>query len=364
MPRTVPGDPDDPDGLPATVAAYCEWLLVRNYSRNTVESYQGALSFLAEWLTERGVTRPAEVTLPMLESYQRALFHHRQPNGSPLTFRTQSSRLVPARGYFRWLARQRRIATNPAAELELPKMRRHLPRAVLTVEQVEATMAIADLESPRGLRDRAMLEILYSTGMRGAEAAGLQTREVDLAHQSVLIRAGKGQVPRLVPLGERAAVWVERWLADGRDYFMVPPDDGWLFLNTRGGRLTGHKLGYIVRAYFNAANITTPGSCHLLRHTCATLMLEGGADIRFIQALLGHADLSTTQIYTQVAIGALQDVHRACHPGATNTPHRSPRRRQAAQLSRLWAALDAEADQDPDYESGSVIEDLDHDDGW
>lgn len=297
MPRTVLGDPDDPDGLPATVAAYCEWLLVRNYSRTTIEGYQGALSFLAEWLTDSGVTRPAEVTLPMLESYQRALFHHRQPNGSPLTFRTQSSRLIPVRGYFRWLARQRRIAANPAAELELPKMRRHLPRAVLTVEQVETVMSIADLESPRGLRDRAMLEVLYSTGMRGAEVAGLQTREIDLAHETVLIRAGKGQVPRLVPLGERAAIWVERWLADGRDYFMVPPDEGWLFLNTRGGHLTGHKLGYIVRAYFNAAEVTTPGSCHLLRHTCATLMLEGGADIRFIQALLGHADLSTTQIY-------------------------------------------------------------------
>jgi integrase/recombinase XerD len=366
MPRPVPGDPDDPEGLAATVAAFCEWLLIRNYSPHTVEGYQRALSHLAEWLVDRGVERPAEVTLPMLESYQRMLFHYRQPNGQPLTFTAQSARLVPVRGYFRWLARQRRIASNPAADLELPKLRRHLPRAVLTVEQVETVMAVPDLDTPRGVRDRAMLEMLYSNGIRGSELAGLQVNDVDLAHLSARIRAGKGQTPRTVPVGERAAVWCEKWLADARDYFLVPPDDGWLFLNTRGGRLTGHKLGYITRAHFNAAGVTTPGACHLLRHTCATLMLEGGADIRFIQALLGHADLSTTQIYTQVAIGALQDVHRACHPGATNAPHRRPALgRLGAQAQRLLAALAAEGRDEADELADADGEDeADEPDGW
>jgi integrase/recombinase XerD len=363
MARLVPGDPHDPDGMPALVAAFCESMLVRGYSPRTIDAYQDSLARLADWLADRGVERPAEVSLPMLEHYQRALFHHRRADGAPLTFRTQLARLTPVRTWFRWLARHRRIASNPAADLELPKVQRYLPRAVLTVAEVEAVMSIPNLGEPRGVRDRAIMEVLYSTAMRGAELAGLAVDDLDIANETVLIRHGKGRKGRLVPIGDRAIVWCEKYLASSRSWFAVPPDDGWLFLNTRGGPINPHKLGYLVRAYFNAAGITKPGASHLFRHTAATLMLEGGADVRFIQALLGHAEISSTQIYTQVAIRALKAVHTASHPGATNDPRRRvalPREEDTAVLrARLFAALDAETGEDPDGDF--VLDDLDDD---
>ena len=351
MPRPVAGDPDDPEAMPAMVAAFCESMLVRGYSPRTIDSYQACLSRFSDWLAARGVDHPAEVNLAVLEHYQRALFHHRQAGGAPLTHRSQLANLTPLRMFFKWLARHHRIAANPAADLELPKVTRYMPRATMTVSEVERVMAVCDLGTARGVRDRAILEVLYSTAMRGSELSGLALGDLDVANQTVLIRYGKGRKGRLVPIGERAVVWTEKYLAGARDHFAVPPDDGWLFLNTRGGPIRTSKLGHLVRWHLNAAGITKPGSCHLFRHTAATLMLEGGADIRYIQALLGHADLTSTQIYTQVAIRALKAVHRASHPAASNQPGprlRLPREEDAAVLrAHLYAALEAEAADDP-----------------
>jgi len=216
MARLVPGDPNDPDGMPALVAAFCESMMVRGYSPRTIESYQHSLSRLADWLADRGVERPAEVTLPMLEHYQRALFHHRTPDGQPLTFHTQAGYLTPVRTWFRWLARHRRIAFNPAADLEMPKVQRYLPRATLTVAEVEHVMSIPNLSEPRGVRDRAILEVLYSTAMRRGELAGLAISDLDVANETVLIRHGKGRKGRLVPIGDRAIVWCEKYGSPAR----------------------------------------------------------------------------------------------------------------------------------------------------
>ncbi|MGH2917075.1 MAG: hypothetical protein ACRDLS_00530 [Solirubrobacteraceae bacterium] len=159
--KAITGDPADPGGFPVLVFEFLESMGVRGYSPRTIENHFVALGYLAAWLSERGITRPADVTKPMLDGYQRALFHRRKPDGTPLSFRAQHTRLVPIRAFFKWLARQNRILYNPASELELPKLERRLPRAVLSADEAERVLAVPEIADV-GLRDRAMLELLYA----------------------------------------------------------------------------------------------------------------------------------------------------------------------------------------------------------
>lgn len=274
------------------------------------------------WCEDRGISRPSEVTKPILERFQRHLFHHRKQDGMPLSFRSQHNRLTTIRSFFRWLARQNRILYNPASDLEMPRVERRLPRHVLSETEAELVLQQPDLQDPLGVRDRAILETFYSTGIRRFELAGLSLYDLDLERGTVMVRQGKGRRDRMVPIGERAMVWVDKYLADVRPDYAVEPDDGTLFLAKEGGPIGLHRLSEMVRDYVDRAQIGKRGSCHLWRHTMATLMLEGGADIRFIQQMLGHAELSTTQIYTQVSIRKLKQVHMATHPGASNRRHR------------------------------------------
>lgn len=321
-PFVVPGDPTDPAGWPALVGQFCEWMGAHGYSPRTIENRQKQLAALIVWLAERGVTRPIEVTRPMLERYQRWLFHYRKADGDPLSFRSQAQRLLPARAFFKWSARNRIVLYNPASEIELPKVEQRLPRPPLTAAEAEQVLAMPDLASPVGVRDRAMLEVLYSTGIRRAELANLAVFDIDAARQTLLVRQGKGRKDRMVPLGERALAWVDRYLAEVRPNLVAGGDDGTLFLTADGTSIALDRLTQLARGYVKASGVPKEGACHLFRHTMATLMLEGGADIRYIQAMLGHAELSTTQIYTQVSIRALQAVHSATHPGATNARRR------------------------------------------
>jgi integrase/recombinase XerD len=317
----IPGDRSDLAGFPRLVDEFTEYMGVRGYSERTAGNRRHMLSFLVAWLAERGITRPAEVTRPVLESYQRHLFHYRKANGEPLSFRSQSQRLLAVRAFFKWAARQRHVLHNPASEIELPRAERRLPRLALTAAEAELVLAQPDLAGPAGVRDRAILEVLYSTGIRRAELAGLAVTDVDQERRTVLVRQGKGKKDRLVPAGERALAWVGKYLAEGRPKLAAADDDGTLFLAGDGTAFTLDALTRLAAGYVKASGVPKSGACHLFRHTMATLMLEGGADIRYIQAMLGHAELSTTQIYTQVSVRALQAVHAATHPAAANTPH-------------------------------------------
>jgi integrase/recombinase XerD len=351
-PKPIVGDPSDASGFHVWTSRYLEHLRVKNYSERTVENRESYLGFFIAWAEERGITRPAEVTKPILERYQRHLFHLRKDNGKPLSFRAQVCRLVPLRAYFKWLARTNVLLWNPASELELPKVERRLPRFVLTESEAEQVLATADVNAPMGLRDRAILETLYSTGIRRMEVAGLKVTDFDPERGTVIVRQGKGKKDRMVPIGERAIAWIERYLADVRPSLVVPPDERTIFLTTMGESLTPNRLTQLVREYVDAAEIGKRGACHLFRHTMATLMLENGADIRFIQEMLGHVELSTTQIYTQVSIRKLKEVHAATHPSA------KLERRAAAvpgdgegaagAAEALLAELDAEAAEEDD----------------
>jgi integrase/recombinase XerD len=342
-------DRSDPQGLAAFVMRYLEWLAVHNYAGPTIENREACLGYFVAWCLERGLTRPKEITKPILERYQRSLYHWRKSNGQPLTFRAQHARLVPVRAFFRWLTRQNHLLYNPASELELPRLEHRLPKHVLTTAEVECVMRIPNLAEPRGIRDRAILETLYSTGMRRRELMGLALFDIDRERGTVMIRLGKGKKDRMIPIGERALGWIDRYQEEVRPDLVVGRDPthlATLFLTHTGEPFTPNRLTQLVREYVQAAKLGKSGSCHLFRHTMATLMLENGADIRYIQAMLGHAELSTTQIYTQVSIRKLKEIHTATHPGkaravrsttATTTDDPAPT------AEHVLAALAAEA---------------------
>lgn len=287
---------------------------MKNYSEYTVKGRRVHIGFFLAWCEERGITEPVDVTRTVLESYQRYVFHYRKKNGEPLGFTAQNARLVPLRVWFKWMARQRYLLHNPASELELPRTGHRLSKHVLTAKEAELVIAQPDVHDPLGLRDRALLETLYSTGMRRLELSRLKLYDLDLERGTVFIRSGKGNKDRIIPLGERAILWVRKYLNQARPQRAGEPDDRTLFLSNAGETFSLDHLSDLVRGYVEAANIGKQGACHLFRHTMATLMLEGGADIRFIQAMLGHARLDTTQIYTQVSIRQLKEIHTATHP--------------------------------------------------
>jgi integrase/recombinase XerD len=314
------GDPEQPGGFRAYLVDFLAWTAARQYSAMTVKARRIELGYFIDWCEERSIRRPDEVTRAMLERYRQHIFQYRRKtDGAPLSHQTQAKRLISVRAFFQWLARQHHLLYNPASELELPKQQQRLPRHILSVVEVEQVLNACDTTEPLGLRDRAMLETLYSTGMRRAEITGLRVDDVDLNRGTVFVHQGKGAKDRVVPIGERACRWIERYLFKVRPE-LVDVDDGALFLAKHGAGMQAKQLSVIVRGAIAAAKLerfqdTHPNAaCHLLRHACATHMLENGADIRYIQALLGHADLSTTEVYTRVSIQQLKAVHEKTHP--------------------------------------------------
>ena len=195
---------------------YVVWLRERNYSERTLEQRQAFLGNFAAWCEARSLLYPQEVTRAVVDRYQSMLYHHRRPDGRPLSFQAQATRLISLKMYFRWLARRHVVALSPASELELPKVVKILPRTVLTALEAEAVLRIPDVDDVLGLRDRAMLEVLYSTAIRRAELVHLRVFDVDRQRGTLMVREGKGRRDRVTPLGERALMWVEKYLAESR----------------------------------------------------------------------------------------------------------------------------------------------------
>ena len=267
------------------------------------------------WCRRASITSPGQVTRTVLECYQRYLFHYRKRDGQPLAVASQHSRLAPLKVWFKWLTHRNYISDDPASELELPRVGYKLP-SVLNKDEAEQVIMQPNLEERLGIRDRALLEFLYSTGIRRMELLHLKLYDVDQKHGLVTIREGKGRRDRVVPVGDRALAWLDRYLSELRPLLVTKPDDGIVFLTSIGASFTPNYLSWLARRYVRAAEIGKSGACHIFRHTMATLMLEGGADIRYIQAMLGHVRLDTTQIYTHVSIRMLKQIHSATHPAA------------------------------------------------
>jgi integrase/recombinase XerD len=288
------------------IETFCDALLLEDgLSRNTLAAYRRDLALLARWLAaERGVALAAAGAAD-LHAYIAA-----RHAGSRAT--SSNRRLTVFRRFYRWLVRQHLRDSDPTLAIRSARQPPRFPKT-LSESQVEALLAVPDVSAPLGLRDRTMLETLYATGLRVSELVGLRTVEVGL-NEGVVRVVGKGDKERLVPLGEEARHWIERYLAQARGELLGARSADALFVTRRGEPMTRQMFWTLVKRHAAAAGILGPLSPHTLRHAFATHLLNHGADLRVVQLLLGHADISTTQIYTHVARERLKALHAQHHP--------------------------------------------------
>jgi integrase/recombinase XerD len=305
-------DPSAANPLHNWACAFCEWTLVRGLSKSTASIRASSLRYFITWADERGLAHPSEITRPVLQRYQRHLYLARQKNGQPLAWSTQETRLMPLVAFFKWLTREGHVLSNPAADLDMPKRARQLPKHLMSIAQVETVINGTPVHTVQGIRDRAMLEVLYSSGVRRGELIALQVMDIDTERGTLMVRRGKGRKDRLVPLGARACAWVTRYLLEVRPQ-LLGADTHALFLTDYGEPFEKNRLSDLVKGYMLQAGMAH-GNCHAFRHAMATHMHEAGADIRHIQIILGHSQITTTEIYTHVAIEHLKAVHAATHP--------------------------------------------------
>lgn len=307
--------------MQAIIEQYLLWLAATNHSPQTVRNRRSSLERLNRWCTSQQIVTPSALSLDLLEQYRLTLFTARTSRDSPLSWGTQAEYLGAVKSFLVWCA-SRALATGDAgAGLCLPRRPVQLPGAVLNAREVELVLKQPRRDTTLGLRDRAMLELFYSSGLRRAELARLRAADLDEDRRVAMIRAGKGQRDRMVPVGARALRWIRRYLKRSRPHLLRGMDPGYLFLTQRGGPWRLNRLSERIRGYVVAAGIGKVGSCHLFRHTMATLLLEGGADVREVQEMLGHTNLSTTARYTHVSIARLQQVHARAHPAERSGGH-------------------------------------------
>ncbi len=309
-------DRSDSGTLASLSDGWIQHMRERHYSETTIANASWVMHTFVKWAEDRDLKRPEQFSKSILEGYQRWLFHYRTAQNKPLSTRSQRSRLAYLQRFFSWLCRKNRLEANPAADLELPRQQPStLPKA-LTHEEIQAILAVPAVNDVMGLRDRAILELFYATGIRRSEIVQLNIEDLDQTRQTLTIQQGKGNYSRVVPVAQRALEWIDRYLLQSRPALVLNINERALFITGYGSRFTPNYLGNWVRRVMNQAGIERSGSCHLFRHTCATHMLENGADIRYIQQLLGHKDLNTTQIYTKLTIAQLRAVYAHTHPHA------------------------------------------------
>lgn len=356
-----PYDPAPGNPLHTYLDAWCEWALAAGYSEHTMSGRRAAVLRFIVWADERGISHPTDITRPMLERYQRTLYQHRKSNGAPLSVTAQLGLLTALIAWFRWLVRQHHVLMNPAADLELPKKPHALPKTILTVGQVETILNQADPSTLLGIRNRAIMEVFYSTGIRRMELMHLKLYDLDTERGTLMIRQGKGRKDRFIPIGERACKWADKYLVEVRPEIVAGFDDQTLFLDDFGQPMDVRFLGDLMRRHVEAGGITTPGACHVFRHAMATHMLENGADIRFIQAMLGHANLETTQIYTQVSMTKLKEIHAATHPARLERVRDTQTQREGEDLGEdaqtLLEAIEGEDGDEGGAEVGGIAAD-------
>jgi integrase/recombinase XerD len=276
-------------------------------SRNTLESYRRDLDRFAAWLEQQGRNSILDTTHADIQGYLAHLVGEQKAKA------TSTSRSISSlKRLFRYLLRQNRIAADPTLQIDTPKLPRSLPKS-LTEQDVEQLLDAPDVQAPLGLRDRTMLEVLYATGLRVSELINLSVAQVSL-DMGVVRVMGKGSKERLVPLGEESLDWLRRYLDEARPLLLAGKLSDALFVTQRAGAMTRQMFWYLIKKHARYGGLDKPLSPHTLRHAFATHLLNHGADLRVVQMLLGHADISTTQIYTHVARERLKQLHAVHHP--------------------------------------------------
>lgn len=278
----------------------------KGLSRNTIEAYSHDLNRFVGYLEEKGIKEMEEVSKVQIRGYLLSL------KRTGLSSKTLARVLVSIRGFFRFLNEEFLLQSNPAEEIESPKIAKTLPE-ILSLDEVELLLEQPDPKTSRGMRDRAMLELLYATGMRVSELIRLPINHVHLEAGYVLLY-GKGSKERIVPIGHEAIKWVQAYLKEARHQLLKAKESPFLFVNRSGKPMSRQQFWKSIKAYGRKAHIRKRITPHLLRHSFASHLLERGADLRSVQLMLGHVDISTTQIYTHVTGERLKKIHKQYHP--------------------------------------------------
>lgn len=290
------------------IREYLDHIVVeKGLSANTHEAYRRDLSRFSEYLSGSGGVAIEDVTPEMISAYLHRLLE------DGLSVRSYTRALVTLRGFFRFLLKNKALSKDPTALVDMPRFRRDLPDS-LSLDEVDRLLAAPDESTDLGLRDRAMLELLYATGLRVSELVGLKLDSLNL-QRGYIVAFGKGSKERVVPVGEEAMLWLSRYIELSRGVISPRKTSGYLFLTTRGGPMTRQNFWVIIKKYALMAGVETRKiKPHIIRHSFATHLLERGADLRIVQAMLGHADISTTQIYTHITKERLKRLHGQKHP--------------------------------------------------
>ena len=276
----------------------------RGLANNTVQAYSKDLARFIQFLEDKKTT-PEDVSVEQILEYISAIRRH-------LSSRSVARTISTIKTFFRFLVTEKKIKSSPARLLETPKLSQKLP-VILTQNETKTLLSQPDISSVTGQRDKAMLEVLYGTGLRVSELVNLKISDINL-EAGYLRTMGKGSKERIIPIGEKAVDSIKDYISNGRIKLLKGRQSPFLFLNFRGKPLTRQGFWKIIKRYGATAGIQKEISPHKLRHSFASHLLEGGADLRSVQIMLGHADISTTQIYTHVTTKHLKETHRKCHP--------------------------------------------------
>ncbi|MBP1315131.1 site-specific tyrosine recombinase XerD [Herbaspirillum huttiense F1] len=305
MGRTTPKI-EAPSVSREAIDEFCDSLWLEDgLSKNTLEAYRRDMTLYAHWLYQERAKALYDTQAEDLNAYFAARHDETKPSSS-------NRRLAVLKRFFQLALRQHHVTADPCLKLRSARQPQRLPKT-MSEGQVEALLAAPDVSTPLGLRDRAMIELMYASGLRVSELVTLKSIEVGM-NEGVLRVTGKGSKTRLVPFGEEAGAWMARYLAEARSQILQGQIDDALFVTARGGPMTRQMFWTLIKKYALQAGITVRLSPHTLRHAFATHLLNHGADLRVVQLLLGHADISTTQIYTHVARERLKQLHAAHHP--------------------------------------------------
>ena len=266
-------------------------------------------------VAERGVETISDLSSEILAGYRRYLYHFINDRiGQPISASTQAHHLIVLRNLLRWLLKHKLIPADLGSDVDLPKQQTRRLGDFLTLDEVTAMLTVPDITTPLGIRNRAILETFYSSAIRVSELASLTLNDIDRHRGLLVIHHGKGDKDRLSPISASALEWLDKYINDVRPKFDRGRAGTALFIGIRGRAMVRGSLTQLVADIKQSAGITKHGACHLLRHSAATQMMENGADLRSLQAFLGHEHISTTQIYTHMTLGRLKEVHDKTHP--------------------------------------------------
>lgn len=293
---------------------YIQWLKTRNLTERTVQGQRRNLARFFLFLDRQGLKQVDQINRSVILDYQTELYHCLNRKGRPNSAGYQNSMLSTVIGFTRFLKEREYVISDPGQGIRYARTPKRLPRGILTRSEARRIINAPDTGSALGYRDKTIMEVLYTSGIRKEELNNLTLNDVDYSDGFLRIIAGKGRKDRVVPLGRIACRYLENYIRSVRTELIKDPYNNHLFLSARGNRLSKNVVWELVKKYAKKAGIKKNVSPHTFRHTCATAMLNNKADIRAVQELLGHESLDTTQVYTRVTINDLKEVHRSCHP--------------------------------------------------